>query len=267
MFFNLMEIIGFILGIIIGISLGLLGSGGSVLAIPILVYLFYFPAEQATTYSLFIVGISALIGTIIQLKNNETDFKSMLIFGIPSVISVFLMRKFINPNLPKIWFEFQNFELSNNLAIMILFSILLIFSSLSMFKKDKEITSDQSKKNYFILVIIGSIVGIITGFLGVGGGFLIIPSLIIYAKIPMKKAVLSSLFIISLNSLIGFLGSENLKVLKWNFLLEFTLFSSVGIFVGIYLKGKISNEKLKPIFGLFILLTGIYIIFKEMILK
>lgn len=262
-----MEFIGFFLGIIIGISLGLLGSGGSVLAIPILVYLFHFPADESTTYSLFIVGISALIGTIIQLKNNETDFKSMLIFGIPSVISVFIIRKFINPNLPKVWFEFENFELTNNLAIMILFSVLLIFSSLSMFKKDDKSIDNQISKNYYLLMFIGGMVGIITGFLGVGGGFLIIPSLIIYAQIPMKKAVLSSLFIIALNSLIGFLGSENMLVLNWNFLLKFTLFSSIGIFVGIYLKGKISNEKLKPIFGVFILLTGVYIIFKEMILK
>lgn len=262
-----MEFIGFFLGIIIGISLGLLGSGGSVLAIPILVYLFHFPADESTTYSLFIVGISAFIGTIIQLKNSETDFKSMLIFGIPSVISVFIMRKFINPNLPKVWFEFENFELTNNLVIMILFSVLLIFSSLSMFNKNDKNIDNQINKNYFLLIIVGSFVGIITGFLGVGGGFLIIPSLIIYAKIPMKKAVLSSLFIIALNSLIGFLGSENILVLNWSFLLKFTLFSSIGIFAGIYLKNKISNEKLKPIFGLFILFTGIYIIFKEMILR
>lgn len=261
-----MQIIGFILSILIGISLGLIGSGGSILTIPILVYVFHVSPSDATTYSLFVVGISALAGTFNGAKNKLLDYKTALYFGLPSVISVFLMRKFLVPLLPNELLTFSNFTLTTDLLIMLVFSVLMILASFSMIQKRKMTENDSAEVNHNNLILKGSFVGLLTGFVGVGGGFLIIPALLFTAKLPMKKAVATSLIIIVFNSLIGFLGSIATTKIEWNFLLLFTSFAVIGIFIGMYLSKKIANEKLKPLFGWFVLLTGIYIILKEVII-
>jgi uncharacterized membrane protein YfcA len=261
-----MEIIGFILSILIGISLGLIGSGGSILTIPILVYVFHVSPSHATTYSLFVVGVSALAGSINGAKHKLLDYKTALYFGLPSVISVFLMRKFIVPLLPTELLTISNFTLTTDLLIMLVFSVLMILASFSMIQKRKMTENDSSEINHNNLILKGVFVGLLTGFVGVGGGFLIIPALLFTAKLPMKKAVATSLIIIVFNSLIGFLGSITSTKIDWNFLLLFTTFAVIGIFIGMYLSKKIANEKLKPLFGWFVLLTGIYIIIKEVII-
>lgn len=261
-----MQIIGFILSILIGISLGLIGSGGSILTIPILVYVFHVAPSDATTYSLFVVGVSALAGTINGAKHKVLDYKTALYFGLPSVISVFMMRKFLVPLLPNNLLTISNFTLTTDLLIMLVFSVLMILASFSMIRIKKISVDDGSEINHNNLIVKGIFVGILTGFVGVGGGFLIIPALLFTAKLPMKKAVATSLIIIVFNSLIGFLGSMATTKIEWNFLLLFTAFAVIGIFIGMYLSKKIANEKLKPLFGWFVLLTGIYIIIKEVII-
>ena len=259
-----MEIIGFILSILIGISLGLIGSGGSILTIPILVYILHVSPSDATTYSLFVVGTSALAGSFNGAKNKLLDYKIALYFGLPSVISIFLMRQFLVPLLPNDLITISNFTLTTDLLIMLVFSVLMILASFSMIQKRKIIENVSKEINYNSLIIKGFFVDILTGFVGVGGGFLIIPALLFTAKLPMKKAVATSLIIIVFNSLLGFLGSISSTTINWGFLLFFTAFSVVGIFIGQYLSKKIANEKLKPIFGWFVLFTGIYIILREL---
>lgn len=261
-----MEIIGFILSILIGISLGLIGSGGSILTIPILVYVFHVSPSDSTTYSLFVVGVSALVGSINGAKNKLLDYKTALYFGLPSVISVFLMRKLLVPLLPNNLISISNFTLTKDLLIMLVFSVLMILASFSMIQKRKIIENESSEINHNNLILKGIFVGLLTGFVGVGGGFLIIPALLFTAKLPMKNAVATSLIIIVFNSLIGFLGSIATTTIQWNFLLLFTAFSVIGIFIGMYISKKIPNEKLKPAFGWFVLITGIYIIIKEVII-
>jgi uncharacterized membrane protein YfcA len=262
-----MQIIGFILGILIGLSLGLIGSGGSILTIPILVYILNITPSNATTYSLFIVGISALVGSIKGAKDKLLDFKMAVYFGLPSIISIFIMRKFLVPLLPNILFEIAGFTVSKDFFIMFVFAVLMILASFSMIKKTNLIENDNYKIDLKSIILKGIFIGVLTGFVGVGGGFLIIPTLLFSARLTMKKAVATSLVVIAFNSLIGFAGSINNTVIEWAFLLEFTAFSIVGIFVGILLSKKISNEKLKPVFGWFVLITGIYIIIKEIFLK
>ena len=261
-----MEIIGFILSILIGISLGLIGSGGSILTIPILVYILHVSPSDATTYSLFVVGTSALAGSFNGAKNKLLDYKIALYFGLPSVISIFLMRQFLVPLLPNDLITISNFTLTTDLLIMLVFSVLMILASFSMIQKRKMTENDSSEINHNNLILKGVFVGLLTGFVGVGGGFLIIPALLFTAKLPMKKAVATSLIIIFFNSLIGFLGSITSTKIEWNFLLLFTAFAVIGIFIGMFLSKKIANEKLKPLFGWFVLLTGIYIIIKEVII-
>ena len=245
--------------------MGLIGSGGSILTIPILVYLFCISPSDATTYSLFVVGVSALAGSINGAKHKLLDYKTALYFGLPSVISVFFMRKFLVPILPDTLINISDFTLTTDVLIMLVFSVLLILASFSMIQKRKIIENENTEVNHNNLIIKGIFVGLLTGFVGVGGGFLIIPALLFTAKLPMKSAVATSLIIIVFNSLIGFLGSIATTTIKRDFLLLFTSFAVIGFFIGMYASKKIANEKLKPLFGWFVLITGIYIIIKELL--
>lgn len=261
-----MEIIGFILGILIGMSLGLIGSGGSILTLPVLVYLMELAPTTARAYSLFIVGISALAGSIKGAKHKLVSFRAVIYFGIPSIVSIYVMTQFILPLFPRTLFTIGDFVVTRDLVIMLVLAVVMILSSTSMIKK-KTVDTSENVKDYSIKIILqGILIGLLSGFVGVGGGFLIIPTLIYEAKLPMKRAVATSLVIIACNSLIGFAGSTNIDI-HWGFLLAFTAFAVVGIFTGMYLSQKISNEKLKPAFGWFVLITGIYILVKEIFFK
>jgi uncharacterized protein len=260
-----MQIIGFALGILIGLSLGLIGSGGSILTIPTLVYIMNIVPGTATTYSLFIVGIAALVGSIKGAVDKLLDVKMALYFGVPGVISIFVMRKFLVPLLPATLFKIMNHTVTKDFFIMLVFAVLMIVASLSMITRVNKPAATSSGIDAKKIIFKSVMVGLLTGFVGVGGGFLIIPTLIFSAGVPMKNAVATSLVIIAANALIGFAGSINNTIINWQFLFEFTAFAVVGIFAGMYLNKKISNEKLKPAFGWFVLITGIYIIVRETI--
>lgn len=261
-----MIIIAYILAIFIGISLGLIGSGGSILTIPILVYLLGIEPQNATVYSLFIVGIVSLLGSIKCFQEKLVDIKTVFLFGIPSIVAILLMRNIINPIIPQTIIEVKGFIITKNVLIMLVFASLMITASIAMIKPQKHHATIIKKSN-FHLITQGIVVGLVTGFVGVGGGFLIIPTLLFYARLPMNKAVATSLVIISANALIGFASSVlNVSSINWTILFSFTAFATGGIFIGRYLSKFLSNEKLKPAFGWFILLTGIYILVKEIFL-
>lgn len=262
-----MEAIGYFLAVVVGISLGLIGGGGSILTVPILVYLFAVKPELATTYSLFIVGVSALIGSYKHYKIGNLNITTAAIFGIPSIVSLLIVRKFILPIIPVNLFTVQHFIVTKSIFIMLAFALLMMAASVSMIKKKKETNSTIEPKNTR-LITIGFFTGIVTGFLGAGGGFLIIPALIFFAGLQMKQAVGTSLLIIAVNALIGF-GGDLVIGVPINFELLFSLaaLAVAGIFIGTYLSKKIDGNKLKPAFGWFVLIMGIYIITKELFLN
>ncbi|HRG17753.1 MAG TPA: sulfite exporter TauE/SafE family protein [Flavobacterium lutivivi] len=262
-------IIGYLLAVVVGITLGLIGSGGSILSVPILVYIMHVEPALATAYSLFAVGTSALVGGVQKAKQKLVDFKKVFLFGIPTILSVFITRKIIVPSIPDVIFSSSAFTLHKSVLIMIVFAIVMIMASVRMIKPLKEkIINDDEKLNYKAIFLQGLIIGFVAGFVGAGGGFLIIPALLFFAKTPMKMAVGTSLFIIAAQSLIGFTGDiSNGNSLDWNLILTFTLCSVIGIFIGNYLSKKFSGEKLKTGFGWFVLAMGIYIILKEVFLK
>jgi uncharacterized protein len=262
-----MAFIGYLAASLIGISLGLIGGGGSILTVPILVYLFDVKPELATSYSLFIVGITALVGSIRHYKMGNLKIKPALYFAFPSVLSLLFIRKIILPKIPTALFTVGNFEVTKNILIMVVFALLMVAASTSMIKKTKE-NNTVIETNYLRLSLIGFLVGLVTGFLGAGGGFLIIPALIFFAGLPMKRSVGTSLLIIFINSLIGF-GGDVLNAVTLNYQLLFTLstIAIVGMFIGTALSKKIDGAKLKPAFGWFVLVMGIYIIAKEIFLK
>lgn len=266
-----MEYLGYLSSILIGVALGLIGGGGSILTVPVLVYLFAVDAVAATAYSLFIVGLTSAVGSVTYFKNKLVNLKTAIIFGIPSIIAVFSTRAYIVPAIPQTVFTLGDFVVTKSMLMMLLFAALMIAASYSMIKKAKkeELEASPQKFNYPLILIEGIVVGILTGLVGAGGGFLIIPALVILSKLPMKEAVGTSLVIIAAKSLIGFFGegSENLMLMNWKLLLSVSAFAIIGIFIGAFLAKKIDGNKLKPAFGWFVLIMGIYIIMKETILK
>nr|WP_315232644.1 sulfite exporter TauE/SafE family protein [uncultured Flavobacterium sp.] len=265
-----MEYIGYFTSILIGVALGLIGGGGSILTVPVLVYLFAIEPVLATAYSLFIVGLTSAVGTVGYFKKGLVNIKTAIVFGIPSIIAVFTTRALIVPAIPKEVFSIGEFIVTKNLLMMLLFAVIMIAASYSMIKKDKKIITEKSEEqkfNYPLILIEGAIVGVITGLVGAGGGFLIIPALVVLSKLPMKEAVGTSLVIIAAKSLIGFFGEGGENGINWQFLITISTFAIVGIFIGTALSKKINGDKLKPAFGWFVLVMGIYIITKELFIK
>lgn len=261
-----MEIVGYIASFLIGISLGLIGGGGSILTLPVLVYLFRVQPVLATAYSLFIVGSTSLIGAFPKYKQGLISLKTALIFGIPSIAAVYATRKFIVPGIPDTVFAVGEFEVTKSLLMMILFALLMVFASISMIrnkKQDHGTGAATQKFNYPLILAEGAFVGMLTGLVGAGGGFLIIPALVLFSKLPMKQAVGTSLLIIAAKSLIGFTGDLSNYEMDWQFLLIVTAIAIAGIFLGNWLSVKIASAKLKKGFGWFVLVMGVYIIVKE----
>ncbi len=263
-----MVIIGFAASIFIGVSLGLIGGGGSILTVPVLVYILGVNPVLATAYSLFVVGSTSLVGAATYMKKGLVNYKTALVFAIPSFIAVFLTRKFLVPALPDPLFTVGEAIITKNIGIMVFFALIMLAASYSMITSKKCVDCDENEPvvfNFPMIALEGSVVGLITGIVGAGGGFLIIPALVLLAKLPMKMAVGTSLLIIAAKSLIGFLGDLSTQTIDWQMLLIFTSLSIVGIFIGSALSKKINEKILKTGFGWFVLVMGIYIITKELL--
>ena len=261
-------IIGFAAAIFIGVSLGLIGGGGSILTVPVLVYILGVNPVLATAYSLFVVGSTSLVGAGTYMKKGLVNYKTALVFAIPSFIAVFLTRKFLVPALPDPLFTVGEAIITKNIGIMVFFALIMLAASYSMITAKKCVDCDEDEPvvfNFPMIALEGSVVGVITGIVGAGGGFLIIPALVLLAKLPMKLAVGTSLLIIAAKSLIGFLGDLSTQTIDWQLLLIFTSLSIVGIFIGSALSKKINEKVLKTGFGWFVLVMGIYIITKELL--
>ncbi len=266
-----MQILGYLASLLIGISLGMIGGGGSILTVPVLVYLFSVNPVLSTSYSLFVVGSTSLVGAFNNYLKGLVRIKTALLFGLSSITTVFLTRKFVISRLPENFGSIGSFQITQSIVVMVLFAVLMVAASLSMIKGRKNNVAmkndDHKKINLPKLLMYGIAIGFVTGLLGAGGGFLLIPTLVLLVKLPMKEAIGTSLFIIALNSLIGFTGDLGHFSIDWIFLLKITLIAIAGIFIGGVLSKKIPGEKLKKIFGWFVLVMGIYIIIHETLIK
>jgi uncharacterized protein len=266
-----MEVAGYIAAVLTGISLGLIGGGGSILTLPVMVYLFGLQPLLATSYSLFIVGSTSLVGVIDNLRRGLINFKAAFLFGATSIITVLFMRLFLIPRIPAT-FEIGKIIIEESVLTMLLFAILMVVASVGMIRnaKTKEtvhqypVYEKTRKVRPGRLLLYGIAIGLVTGLLGAGGGFLLIPVLVLFIGLPMKEAVGTSLFIIALNSLIGFSADIGHFSIDWLFLAMITFLSITGILIGGWLSKKISGEKLKKGFGWFLLIMALYIFFKEM---
>lgn len=265
-----MEYIGYFASILIGVALGLIGGGGSILTVPVLVYLFGVSPLLSTSYSLFIVGSTSLVGAVNNYKQGFVNVKIALLFGLTSITTVFLTRKFIIPNIPQKVAQIGSFIITESMLMMILFATLMVIAATAMIKNRKSIDEKnpvKTKLDIIKLLVYGIAIGIITGFLGAGGGFLLIPTLVILLGLSMKEAVGTSLLIIALNSLFGFTADLGHFEIDWYFLLSITAIALVGLVIGSQIGKKIESIKLKKGFGYFVLIMGIFIIIKEVFLN
>lgn len=265
-----MELVGYAIAILIGVSLGLIGGGGSILTVPVLVYLFGVDAVLATGYSLFIVGVTSLVGGARAFAQGLVDFRAVSLFGIPSILTIFIARHFVLPAIPERLFAIGNWEVHRSAFLMLLFALLMLVSAYFMLKGGRE--NRQSRKDpeelvpqyrLLSLLIPGLIVGFATGLLGAGGGFLIVPALVLLLRLPMKTAIGTSLLIIAINSLFGFLFSIGRYPFNWNMLLLFSGLAVIGVFIGNLFSQKIKPAVLRRIFGWFVLIMACYILYSE----
>jgi uncharacterized protein len=262
------DVLGYAASGLIGVALGLIGGGGSILTVPVLVYLFHVEPALATAYSLFIVGITSLVGGIRSAAHKLVDFRTAIVFAIPSFIAVYLTRRYLMPIIPDDIVTIGSHLITKDVAIMVFFAIIMLFASISMIRSNKKkVDADKPiHYNYPMIILEGLVVGVITGIVGAGGGFLIIPALVLFAGVPMKKAVGTSLIIIAAKSLVGFYGDIGSgQEINFSFMFIVSGIAIVGIFVGTYLSRFIESEKLKSAFGWFVFVMGIYIIGSEAI--
>ena len=261
---NYIELIGYFGALTIGVVIGLFGGGGSILAVPVFVYLFHLNPILATSYSLFVVGCSAAVGTLINIKKKLIEFQTVLVFTIPALGSVLLTRRYLITNLPDVVFESDLVLITKEIALMLIFSLVIIVSALSMLKKNRLRTTKNIKIiNYNSLIAIGLGVGLLTGLVGAGGGFVIVPALVLFAALDIKQAVATSLIIITFNALFGFLADVTQVAIDWLFLIIFTSISVVGILIGSYVSNFTHEKSLKKNFARFMLLMALLIIYNE----
>lgn len=260
-------ILGYILAVLIGLSLGLIGGGGSILTVPVLVYCTGIAAVPATSYSLFVVGVTSAVGAANYARKELVHLRTALLFGLPSIVVVYFMRHTFVPMMPERFFSIGSWNLTKDIFVLFLFAILMILASVSMIRKKTIHESEHSQVHSTQTIKIlmqGSGVGVITGLVGAGGGFLIVPALVFLARLPMKVAIGTSLLIIASNAFIGFIGDYGHQMIDWKFLFVFSSFAIAGMFAGTYLSRKIDNHLLRPLFGWFVLAMGIFILIREL---
>ena len=262
---NMIHLLGYLASALIGLSLGLIGGGGSILTVPVLVYLFDVEPVMATSYSLFVVGITSLAGALPKFREGQVDVKLVLQFGIPSITAVHLVRRFLVPAIPDTLGHLGTVEISKGIFLLLIFAILMVGASYSMIR-GIEISPAKKGNRTPLLILDGLLIGTLTGMVGAGGGFIIIPALVFLGGLGMKEAVGTSLVIISANSLFGFAGDLGHYIIDWKLVLIITAIAITGIIAGHRMSRKFAGSNLKKAFGWFILFTGVYIIIHELVI-
>ncbi|MBP6730726.1 MAG: sulfite exporter TauE/SafE family protein [Chitinophagales bacterium] len=263
---DIYHILGYIGAVVTGLVLGLLGGGGALLSIPVLVYLFNLPASIATGYSLFLIGITAMGGALENIRKQLVDYKAAVYYGVPSALAVYSVRRFLIPALPHTFFTVNNFTLDKDHFILFLLVLVMLIAGYKMIRHNPPPKDEHTGEVIDVprLAMYAVLIGSFLGLVGAGGGFLMIPALVLFAHLPMRKAVGTSLLLVSLNSFIGFLGDVHSNpAMDWTFLFAFSSCSIAGVLAGTYLHRFIHGDAMKKYFGWFILILAVTMIVKE----
>ncbi len=265
---SILELAGYLMVFIIGVVMGMIGAGGSILTSSVLIYVFSINPVLSASYTLLNVGIISLVGVVQYFRKDQVDIRTGLMFALPALLVVFIMRRLIMPSIPTCICQFGSFGLTKELMVMVVFALVMILVSWSMILQPVPKGNTRSNNRSGLAMILpGGLAGIITGFTGAGGGFVIVPALIFFTGLDIKKAVGTSLFIISINTASGFIGDYSSGVqYDWSFLLKLISVTVAGMLFSSLLANRISNTKLRRVFGITILAIGCWIVIKELII-
>lgn len=248
-----MALVGFALAALIGLSLGLLGGGGSILTVPVLVYVLGYEAKQAIVMSLVVVGITSLVGAVGHWRAGNVNLKSALIFGVITMLGAYLGARLA--------------VLFTGGLQLTLLAVVMLAAAASMFRAPQaEPTSRNVPPPTLPLItigVVGLLVGVLTGVVGIGGGFLIVPALVLLGQVPVKKAIGTSLLVIAMNSASGYLGYIGTVTIPSSFLMGFTAVAVGGILVGTHLVRYVSAGVLKRSFAVFLLVMGGFMLYQN----
>ena len=248
-----MLILGYALAALIGLSLGLMGGGGSILTVPIFVYVLSYDPKLAIAMSLPVVGVTSLVGALGHWRAGNVDLKTAALFGVVAMSAAFVGARLAA-------FLTGAVQLS-------LLAVIMLAAAISMFRSARRVSpaqaassSEQHPSSLRLLVPVALCVGLVTGVVGVGGGFLIVPALVLLGHISMKEAVGTSLLVIAMNCASGFVGYMGRVDIPWHFVLGFTAIAVLGILAGTYLVRFVSQRALKQSFSVFLIVMGTFIL-------
>ena len=245
-----MTALGLALAALVGLTLGLLGGGGSVLTVPILVYVLGFGAKQAIAMSLGVVGTASLFGSLAHWRSGNVDLRTAFSFGAFAMCGAFLGARLA--------------AFVSGPAQLVAFAVVMVLAALSMLRgRVGEADAGPRTPPLLTLAIVGAGVGALTGLVGVGGGFLIVPALVLLARVPMRQAVGTSLLVIAMNSAAGLSGYLGKVEVPWGFMAAFTAVAVGGIVVGARLVRHVPQAALKRGFAVFLLVMGGFILFQN----
>lgn len=251
--------------LLMGITLGVFGAGGSILTVPLLTFLFAYPPTMSSHFSLLVVGCVGAFGVTLQWWKGEFKLGRAVEFALPAMIGMFLVKKILLPSLPPV-FSFAHYSFTLDQLILSAFAVFMILAAGSMIFVDIQSEEKANRSNWKKMLLLGStgiLTGGISGFVGAGGGFLIVPALVFFSGLPVKDASRASLLVIALNSLWGFVvGTSDWTSIPFATLLLVIAFALLGMVLGIQLQNRIPSARLKPAFGVFVFLMGMYILFR-----
>lgn len=244
-----MILLGFALAALIGLSLGLLGGGGSILTVPVLVYVLGVAAKPAIAMSLPVVGITSLISAVMHWRLGNVRIPTALTFGVLAMVGAFAGAKLA--------------VFLSGAAQLALLSVVMLAAAASMLRGSRPEADASAPARLTLLVPVALGVGVLTGLVGIGGGFLVVPALVLLARVPIRQAVGTSLLVIAMNSASGFVGYLGSVNVDWNFLAGFTGTAVVGALVGTALVSRVPQLALKRGFAVFLLAIGAFVLYKN----
>jgi len=245
-----LNVIGFALASLIGLSLGMLGGGGSILTVPVLVYAMGFATKPAIALSLPVVGITSLVGAVLHWRLGNVRLRTAVPFGLLAMVGAFLGAKVA-------------VFLSGPTQLVLLSVVMLVAAALMMRPKRSADVSSSRSPSPLLIVPVALGVGLLTGLVGIGGGFLVVPALVLLAGVPMRQAVGTSLVVIAMNSASGFVGYLGSVAIDWAFLAGFTAVAVAGMLIGTTLSRRVPQAALRRAFAVFLIATGSFVLYSN----